>query len=89
MTMNRSTCFKNLLASVALAAALMPIAANATTMTPLDYVRIAAHKAMSGPLPELQNNVVDANAATVHKVRDQVIVQSGATNQLYPESVGG
>lgn len=85
--MNRSmTRFKNILASVALAGALTPIAANATTMTPLDYVRIAAHKAMSGPLPEIQNIAVDANTATVH---DQTIVQSGPTNQMYPDSVGG
>jgi hypothetical protein len=58
-------------------------------MTPLDYVRMAAHKAMSGPLPEIQPIAVDANAATVHKVTDQIIVQSGPTNQMYPESVGG
>jgi hypothetical protein len=82
MTMNRSmTRFKNILAAAALAAALTPIAANATTMTPLDYVRVAAHKAMSGPLPEIQNIAVDAH--------DQILVQSGATNQMYPDSVGG
>jgi len=85
--MNRSmTSFRNILAAAALAAALAPIAANATTMTPLDYVRVAAHKAMSGPLPEIQNIAVNANAATVH---NQTLVQSGATNQLYPDSVGG
>jgi hypothetical protein len=58
------TRFMNILASVALATALLPIAANATTLTP-HQVQIAAHQA------------------------SQVIVQSGATNQRYQDSIGG
>jgi hypothetical protein len=71
------TRFTNILAAVALATAFLPIAANATTMTPL---QIVAHKALSGPMPEVQR------VAAMH---GQVIVQSGATNQRYPDSVGG
>ena len=49
-------------------------------MTPLHQVQIVAHKALSGPMPEVQRA-----AAT----QGQVIVQSGATNQRYPDSLGG
>jgi hypothetical protein len=59
------TRFTNILAAVALATAFLPIAANATTTTPLHQVQIVAHQA------------------------SQVIVQSGATNQRYPDSLGG
>ena len=48
------TRFTNILAAVALATALLPIAANATTMTPLHQVQIVTHKALSGPIPEVQ-----------------------------------
>jgi hypothetical protein len=74
------TRFTNILAAVALATALLPIAANATTMAPLHQVQIVAHKALSGPMPEVQ---------CVAAMQGQVIVQSGATNQRYPDSLGG
>ena len=70
----------NILAAVALAMAFLPIAANATTMTPLHQVQIVAHKALSGPMPEVQR---------VAAMQGQVIVLSGATNQRYPDSLGG
>ena len=75
--------FTNILAAVALATAFLPIAANATTMTPLHQVQIVAHKALSGPMPAVQR-VADAAA-----MQGQVIVQSGATNQRYQDSLGG
>ena len=74
------TRFTNILAAVALATALLPIAANAITMTPLHQVQIVAHKTLSGPMPEVQ---------PVTAMHGQVIVQSGATYQLYPDSFGG
>ncbi len=77
------TRFTNILAAVALATALLPIAANATVMTPLHQVQIVAHQALSGPMPEVQR-VADAAA-----MQGQVIVQSGTTNQRYPDSLGG
>ena len=61
-----------------------PIAANAISMTPLDYVRIASHHAEFGPLPEVQR--IDAVQGMVP---GQTVVQSGQANQLYPNSVGG
>lgn len=81
------TRFMNILASVALATALTPIAANAMTMTPLGHVQVDAYRVLSGPLPEVQN--IAANAATAQGLMDQTIVQSGATAQLYPDAVGG
>ncbi len=77
------TRFTNILAAVALATALMPIAANASTMTLLHQVQFVAPQALSGPMPEAQR-VADAAA-----MQGQVIVQSGATNQRYPDSLGG
>jgi hypothetical protein len=74
------TRFTNILAAVGLATAWLPIAANAATMTPLHQVQIVAHKALSGPMPEVQ---------CVAARQGQVIVQSGATNQRYPDSLGG
>ena len=74
------TRFTNILAAVALATALLPIAANATTMAPLHLAQIVAHKTLSGPMPEVQR---------VAAMRGQVIVQSGATNQRYPDVFGG
>jgi hypothetical protein len=49
-------------------------------MTPLHQAQIVAHKTLSGPMPEVQ---------PVTAMHGQVIVQSGATNQLYPDSFGG
>ena len=83
------TGFMNILASVALATALTPIAANATTLSPLDHVHIAAHKALSGPMPEVQYIAPDSKATTAQRTADQTVVQSGPANQLYPDSVGG
>jgi hypothetical protein len=77
------TRFTNILAAVALATAFLPIAANATTMTPLHQVQIVetvVHQALSGPMPEVQR---------VAAMQGQVIVHSGATNQRYPDSLGG
>lgn len=74
------TRFINILAAVALATACLPIAANATTMAPLHQVQIVAHKALSGPKPEVQR---------VAAMQGQVIVQFGATNQRYPDFLGG
>ncbi len=77
--------FTKMLAAAALMSGLAPIAANAAIATPLDHLQVAAHKAMSGPLPEVQH--VSAYAA--HKLAGQTIVRSGAVAQRYPESVGG
>jgi hypothetical protein len=49
------TRFTNILAVVALATTSLPIAANATTITPLHQVQIVAHKALSGPMPNESN----------------------------------
>jgi hypothetical protein len=79
------TRFMNIiLASAALATALTPIAANATIVTPLHYVQIEAHKALAGPLPEVQHVAANASAPA-----GQVIVRSGPANQMYPDSLGG
>jgi hypothetical protein len=79
------TRFMTIFASVSLAAAFMPMAANATIATPLSQVQIVAHKAISGPLPEVQH----VAATAMHGRMDQAIVQSGPAHLLYPESVGG
>jgi hypothetical protein len=79
--------FTNLLTSVALAAALTPVAANATIMTPLNRVQIEAHKAISGPLPVVQRINFDASQAQAPQ--DQTIVHSGTNAQMFPDSVGG
>jgi hypothetical protein len=78
-----SKLLRNSLTAMALATVLTPLAANATTMTPLDHVRIEARKAVSGPLPEVQR------IADVAAMQGQTNVLSGPTNQLYPESTGG
>jgi hypothetical protein len=84
------TRFMNIiLASAALATALAPIAANATTMAPLNHVQIAAHKAITGPLLEVQHVAANFDAAAAQGLIDQTIVQSGPTNQMYPDSLGG
>jgi hypothetical protein len=82
------TRFMNLLASVALATALTPIAANATTLTSLDYARSVAHMYISGPLPEVQH-VVACNAAPAQTTNDAIVTSGGWRNQRYPESFGG
>jgi hypothetical protein len=52
-------------------------------MTPLHQVQVVVHHALSGPMPEVQH------VADVAAMHGQVIVQSGATNQRYPDSFGG
>lgn len=74
------TRFMSILASVALATTLTPIAANATTKTSLDYARTAAYEAISGPLPEVQH-VVTCHAATAQRATNQTVVTSGWGNQ--------
>jgi hypothetical protein len=83
------TRFMNILASVVLAAALTPVAANATTMTPLNHVQIEAHKAVSGPLPMVQRIADNFDAAPAQVLLNQTIVHNGATAQMFPASVGG
>ena len=77
------TRFLNIIASVALATALMPIAANATTMPPQNHMEIQAQ-----PVSEVQLAAANAGAAT-QSATDQTVVQSGSTDQRYSESVGG
>jgi hypothetical protein len=79
------TRFMNSLAAVALATALMPIAANAMTVTPRDQVQTHAHQAISAPQRQVQRVAGNADAT----LKGQTIVQSGATGQLYPLSFGG
>jgi hypothetical protein len=75
--------------SVALATSLTPIAANAATLTSLDYAGTVAHKAISGPLPDVQH-VVACNAATARQTTNDTVVTSGGWgNQRYRESFGG
>ncbi|HTJ90093.1 MAG TPA: hypothetical protein VL356_07960 [Acidocella sp.] len=74
------TRFMKILAAAALA--VVPLAANATTVTPLDHVQTHVHKAISGPRPEVQRV---ANVAAT----GQTIVQSGTPNQAYPDTLGG
>ncbi len=71
------TRFMNILASVALATALMPIAANATTVT------------LSSHLTRIHTVAAQCEAVAPHGLRGQTSVQSGWMNQLYPDSVGG
>jgi hypothetical protein len=96
------TRFMNVLASVALATALMPIAASATTMTSLGYAHTAGHKASSAPLVAVQN-VSACTAAAAQQTTNDAVVTSGGLgnqrdaivtsdrwgNQRYPESFGG
>jgi hypothetical protein len=74
------TRFMKIFAAAALT--VMPLAANATTATPLDHVQTHAHQAISGPRPEVQRV---ANLGAM----GQTIVQSGTPNQAYPDSIGG
>jgi hypothetical protein len=79
--------FMNILTSVALAAALTPVAANAAIMAPLNNVQIEAHKAASGPLPVVQRINFDTSQAQAPQ--GQTIVHSGTNAQMFPDSVGG
>ena len=81
------TRFMNILTSVALAAALAPVAANAAIMTPLNRVQIEAHKAVSGPVPVVQR--IDYYASQAHAPQDQTIVHSGGYAPMFPVSDGG
>jgi hypothetical protein len=84
------TRFMNIMiASVGLATALMPIAANATAMTPLSHAQIEIHKAITGPLPEVQRVAANSYAAVAQSPTGRTIVQSGPVNQMFPESLGG
>ncbi len=75
------TRFTNILAAVALATAFLPIAANATTMTPLHQVQIVAHQALSGPMPDVQRVAISAQAHTVSQANVMPpTAQSWATN---------
>ena len=68
--------FMNMLALVALATALTPIAANATVVT------------LSIPLPNVHTVAAQCDAAASLRLKEKTIVQSGRMNQLYPESTG-
>jgi hypothetical protein len=89
------TRFMTMLAAVGLMA-LTPIASNHVTISSLDYVKIAAHRAMSGPLPEVQHVSARFDAPTAQLLMAQAIlqndapvVQSAPSNQRYPDSLGG
>jgi hypothetical protein len=75
--------FTKILASLALTTVLIPLAANATTATPLNQTH-QAHKAVSSALPKVQ--IV---AAAVRRDTTQDLVQTGSANQKYPDSIGG
>jgi hypothetical protein len=79
--------FMNIFTSVALAAALTPVAANATIMPPLNRVQIETHKAISGPLPIVQR--INFDTSQTQAPQDQTIVHSGTNAQRFPDSVGG
>ena len=83
------TRFMNILASVAFTAALTPLAANATTMTPLDHVQIEAHKAISETLPTVQRIADNFASAPAQMLLNQTVVYSGATAQMFPVADGG
>jgi hypothetical protein len=81
------TRLMNVLASVALATALTPIAANAKTLASPGNVQTAPHQVNSDPLPVVQH--VPACNPAADPQTDQTVVTSGWGNQLYPESTGG
>ena len=83
------TRFMNTLALIAFAAALTPVAANATTMTPLNHVQVEVHKAVAGPLPMIQRIVDYFDAVPAQTLLNQTIVHSGATAQMFPVADGG
>lgn len=82
------TRFMKIITSVAFAAALAPVAANAAT-TPQDRVQFMMNSTVSEPLPLIQRIAADFNTPQAQTPLNQVIVQSGAVAQLFPESVGG
>jgi hypothetical protein len=83
------TRFMNVLAAVALATALTPIAANATTLTSSDYQNTTAQNASSNAVPDVQH-VVACHAATAQQsTNDPIVTAGGWGNQRYPESFGG
>jgi hypothetical protein len=83
------TRFWNVFASIALATALAPVAANATIMAPLNHIQIEARKAVSGPLPPLQRIADTFDAAQAQTSQNQTIVHSDTNAQMFPDSVGG
>jgi curli biogenesis system outer membrane secretion channel CsgG len=83
------TRLMKMIASVAFAAALAPVAANAATTTLQDRVQSMMNSAVSEPLPVVQRIAVDFNASQAQMPLNQTIVQSGAIAQLFPGSVGG
>jgi hypothetical protein len=80
--------FVNIVGSAALTATLIPIAANATILTPLDHAQIET-KAICGPLPEARHIAANCDASTAPRLIDQTIAQNGRPEQKYPDSVGG
>jgi hypothetical protein len=76
------TRFIRIFASVALAAAWTPLAVNAMTATPLNQVQTQAHKSGPSILSKVQFNQSQSYS-------DPPFVQSGASNQKYPDSSGG
>jgi hypothetical protein len=79
----------NVFTSVALVAALAPVVANATIMTPLNRIQVEAHKALSGPFPMLQRIADTFDAAQAQAFQNQTIVYRGANAKMFPDSVGG
>jgi hypothetical protein len=82
------TRFMKIITSVAFAAALAPVAANAATTTQ-DRIQFMMNSTVSEPLPTVQRIATDFGAPRAQTPLNQVIVQSGAVAQLFPESVGG
>jgi hypothetical protein len=78
------TRFIRILASVALTAAWTPLAAHAMTATLLNQMQTQAHKTVSSVLPKAPFVV-----AQVQSYADPPFVQTGSSNQKYPDSVGG
>ena len=83
------TRFMKIITSVALAASLAPVAANATTTTSQNRIQLMMTRAVSGPLPVIQHVGRNFDALQAQTPLNQIIVQSGADVQLFPESVGG
>jgi hypothetical protein len=83
------TRFMKILTSVALAASLAPVAANATTTTSQNRIQLMMNRAVSGPLPVIQHVDRKFDALQAQTPLNQIIVQSGADVQLFPDSIGG
>ena len=76
--------FLNIIASVALATSLMPLAANATTMPPQNHMQIQAQ-----PVSEV-HAAANAGAATQSATRDNpTSVYGGVGVNSFPNSFGG